>query len=234
MGIWMMQGDQYALPFALEMLDGTLITDKMVKTVVLNLGSLSRQYPGDVTYENGKWLFSLTQQQTFAMKGLIEPQARVEFENEQIFGGAGDGIDVQSAFNKGTLGTGSGTGSQKNRNQGGGQTKLCGTIFVRVSAAGVQYTAEGAVRYDVQQDLTEAEKAQARQNIGADEAGKGSVRYDIQQNLTEKEQRQARENIGAGVFSAADDGNGNIVINNMPGMAAADDGDGNLEIYWEA
>ena len=48
MAISIMQGDSYSMPFVLRMLDGTLITDDMVEIVVLNLGKLSRQYPGDV------------------------------------------------------------------------------------------------------------------------------------------------------------------------------------------
>lgn len=42
---------------------------------------------------------------------------------------------------------------------------------------------------------------------------------------------EAANSGGAGAFTAADDGDGNIVISNMPGMAVADDGDGNLSIY---
>ena len=61
MAISMMQGDKYAIPFVLQTLDGTLITPDMVNTVVLNLSSFSRQYPGDVEYENGKWLMPLAQ-----------------------------------------------------------------------------------------------------------------------------------------------------------------------------
>lgn len=61
MAVSMTQGDKYAVPFMLQALDGTLITPDIVKTVVLNLGSLSRQYPGNVTYENGKWMMPLTQ-----------------------------------------------------------------------------------------------------------------------------------------------------------------------------
>lgn len=160
----LMQGDQHAIPFVLKMKDGTLITDAMVKTVVLNLGNLSRQYPGDVTYKNGQWLFPVTQAQTFAMRGSVEPQARVEFLNDDIFGGAGEPVELQNALNKGIIGTDGTTAAKQNAPTM--QTELQGAILVIVAAAGVEFSAEGAVRYDEPQQLTDEQKAQAQQNIG--------------------------------------------------------------------
>lgn len=116
MAISMMQGDKYAIPFVLQTLDGTLITPDMVNTVILNLGSFSRQYPGDVTYENGKWLMPLAQRQTFAMRGFVEPQARVEFSDGTIFGGAGESIDVTQALSLGIIGSDDTKGSSINKN----------------------------------------------------------------------------------------------------------------------
>lgn len=54
----------------------------------------------------------------------------------------------------------------------------------------------GTVRYDAAQSLTDAQKAQARTNIGAD-AVQGAVRYDAAQTLTDAQKQQARGNIGA-------------------------------------
>ena len=61
----------------------------------------------------------------------------------------------------------------------------------------------GAISYLVKQNLTESQKAQARENIGAgtgDGTGsaEGAVRYDKQQSLEEEDKIRARENIGAG------------------------------------
>ena len=59
----------------------------------------------------------------------------------------------------------------------------------------------GAVRFDEAQTLTDAQKAQARANIGAGEGGggtvTGAVRYDTAQTLTDAEKTQAQTNIGA-------------------------------------
>lgn len=52
------------------------------------------------------------------------------------------------------------------------------------------------VRYDAAQSLTDAQKAQARTNIGADTV-QGAVRYDAAQSLTTVQQAQARSNINA-------------------------------------
>lgn len=64
----------------------------------------------------------------------------------------------------------------------------------------------GAVRFDEAQTLTDAQKAQARANIGAGEGGggtvTGAVRYDTAQTLTDAEKTQAQTNIGAAAVSA--------------------------------
>lgn len=166
MAVSMTQGDKYAVSFMLQALDGTLITPDIVKTVVLNLGSLSRQYPGNVTYENGKWMMPLTQKQTFAMRGYVEPQARVEFSDGSIFGGSGESIDVAKALSRGIIGKDGSTGSSVNRNTSD-NSGVTGLIYIRINAAGVTVTPEGTVRYDIQQNLTEEQKEQARKNIEA-------------------------------------------------------------------
>lgn len=134
--VYIMQGDQYLLPFTLRTRDGTIITDQMVKTVVLNLGTLSRKYPGDVTYRDGRWYFPLKQRQTLAMHGAVEPQARVEFPNETVFGGSGDPVDVQKALNRGVIGG----GSSRSRPNGGSvsRQKDAGEVLVIISAASVE------------------------------------------------------------------------------------------------
>lgn len=58
----------------------------------------------------------------------------------------------------------------------------------------------GSIRYDEAQSLTDAQKAQARTNIGANTV-QGAVLY-TPQTLSTEQQAQARENIGAGPDSA--------------------------------
>ena len=54
----------------------------------------------------------------------------------------------------------------------------------------------GCVRYDREQSLTDAQKAQARENLGIADAG--AVRYDEAQTLSAAEKAQAQQNIGLG------------------------------------
>lgn len=103
MGISIMQGDSYQKPFTLRTLDGTLITPEMVTALVLSIGNLSRQYPGDITYADGKWLFPLSQAQTFGMKGMLPVQARVLFQDGSVFGGNGAPVSVLPSVNRGIL-----------------------------------------------------------------------------------------------------------------------------------
>lgn len=67
----------------------------------------------------------------------------------------------------------------------------------------------GAISYLTKQDLTETQKAQARENIGAGTGNgtgsiEGAVRYDKEQNLTNDDKTRARKNIGAGTGTWAD------------------------------
>ena len=65
-------------------------------------------------------------------------------------------------------------------------------------SGGTDGAAGGAVRYDIQQTLSDTEKAQARANIGAGTGLAGAVRYDIQQTISAYDAKTARQNIGAG------------------------------------
>lgn len=178
--VWVMQGDSYAMPFVLRMIDGTLITEDMVEIVALNLNGLSRQYPGDVTYDSGKWFFPLTQKQTLSIKGSITPQARVKFKDGTAFGGQGRKIPMVDAFNKGILGT-DGKGSNVTSTDTV-SIEICAAttpIQITVSASGPTFGFEGAVRYDEQQNLTPEQQEQARKNIGVEDSGNGDMKKSV-------------------------------------------------------
>lgn len=171
--VYIMQGDQYALPFTLKTRDGTLITDEMAKTVVLNLGTLSRKYPGDVTFKGGRWYFPLKQSQTLAMRGAVEPQARVEFANGTVFGGSGDAIDVQKALNRGVIGGGAKRGAP-NRGSVSSQNDS-GEVLVTISAASVEitpYTLPVATDTVLGGVMAVPKTDEMTGEVGADETGK--------------------------------------------------------------
>lgn len=59
-------------------------------------------------------------------------------------------------------------------------------------------SAAGAVKYNEPQSLTDAEKLQARQNIGVSSSGvTGAILYNEAQALTDSQKELARTNIGA-------------------------------------
>ena len=155
MGISIMQGDSYQKPFTLRTLDGTLITPEMVTALVLSIGNLSRQYPGDITYADGKWLFPLSQAQTFGMKGMLPVQARVLFQDGSVFGGNGAPVSVLPAVNRGILDGAKITDGKLLKQSVIEVGNDAGNVSVAVGAAGVQMNG-GSVQADWSQNDAEA------------------------------------------------------------------------------
>lgn len=155
MGISIMQGDSYQKPFTLRTLDGTLITPEMVTALVLSIGNLSRQYPGDITYADGKWLFPLSQAQTFGMKGMLPVQARVLFQDGSVFGGNGAPVPVLPAVNRGILDGAKITDGKLLKQSVIEVGNDAGNVSVAVGAAGVQMSG-GSVQADWSQNDAQA------------------------------------------------------------------------------
>ena len=155
MGISIMQGDSYQKPFTLRTLDGTLITPEMVTVLVLSIGNLSRQYPGDITYADGKWLFPLSQAQTFGMKGMLPVQARVLFQDGSVFGGNGAPVPVLPAVNRGILDGAKITDGKLLKQSVIEVGNDAGNVSVVVGAAGVQMSG-GSVQPDWSQNNAQA------------------------------------------------------------------------------
>lgn len=155
MGISIMQGDSYQKPFTLRTLDGTLITPEMVMALVLSIGNLSRQYPGDITYADEKWLFPLSQAQTFGMKGMLPVQARVLFQDGSVFGGNGAPVPVLPAVNRGILDGAKITDGKLLKQSVIEVGNDAGNVSVAVGAAGVQMSG-GGVQADWSQNDAQA------------------------------------------------------------------------------
>lgn len=155
MGISIMQGDSYQKPFTLRTLDGTLITPEMVTALVLSIGNLSRQYPGDITYADGKWLFPLSQAQTFGMNGMLPVQARVLFQDGSVFGGNGAPVSVLPAVNRGILDGAKITDGKLLKQSVIEVGNNAGNVSVVVGAAGVS-VGGGGVQADWRQNDAQA------------------------------------------------------------------------------
>lgn len=102
----MMQGDAYSVPVVIKAKDGTVITPEMATRVEITIGSLSRQWPGVITFNEDTlaWEFPLTQQQSFRLsQGKQKTQVRVVFSNGWVVGGIGTDIRVLKSESRGIL-----------------------------------------------------------------------------------------------------------------------------------
>lgn len=84
----MMQGDSYSLHIEILDVDGSAITDSDVSDIEISVGFLKKRYTtGKITFNDGKWVFPLTQQETFAMApARVKIQCRVKRVNGVVEG----------------------------------------------------------------------------------------------------------------------------------------------------
>lgn len=85
----MMQGDQYKLPIKLMDADGTFVTLEEIKDLEVFVGMAGKMLSkGEIEFEPIENVFyvSLTQQETFMMRGDVSVQARVLFLNGDVVG----------------------------------------------------------------------------------------------------------------------------------------------------
>lgn len=104
----MMQGDAYSVPVVIKAKDGTVVTPEMATRVEITIGSLSRQWPGVITFNEDTlaWEFPLTQQQSFRLsQGKQKTQVRVVFSNGWVVGGIGTDIRVLKSESRSVLPT---------------------------------------------------------------------------------------------------------------------------------
>lgn len=85
----MMQGDQYKLPIELEYADGTFVTRKEVKDMEVFVGGTRKMLSkGEIEFDPLENVFyiSLSQKETFMMRGDVSVQARVLFLSGDVVG----------------------------------------------------------------------------------------------------------------------------------------------------
>ncbi len=86
--ITIMQGDQYAVPFAITGRNGDPVTAEDISALEVVIGTLRKTTP-EVTYnaETGMWDFPLTQAESFALEAKPEKaQLRVKFPDGSVIG----------------------------------------------------------------------------------------------------------------------------------------------------
>ena len=83
----MMQGDSYHIPITIKRSDGSLVSDKDVLDVEVVLGNLTKKASsGQLHYEEGQWLFPLTQEETFGFATVVNAQMRIKWPNGEVEG----------------------------------------------------------------------------------------------------------------------------------------------------
>lgn len=85
----MMQGDQYRLPIELKYADGTFVTPEEVKDMEVFVGTTRKMLSkGEIQFDPLENVFyvSLSQKETFIMRGDVSVQARVLFLSGDVAG----------------------------------------------------------------------------------------------------------------------------------------------------
>ena len=85
----MMQGDQYRLPIELKYAEGTFVTREEVKDVEVFVGKTRKTISrGEIEFDPLENVFyvSLSQNETFMMRGDVSVQARVLFLSGDVVG----------------------------------------------------------------------------------------------------------------------------------------------------
>ena len=89
-----MRGDAYNVALTLKYDDNTAITPADVSDVEIVLGNLVKRYSsGDIVYDDGEWLFPITQTDTFYdLPPVSALQVRVKTGNDVV------GVRVGTVF----------------------------------------------------------------------------------------------------------------------------------------
>ena len=84
----MMRGDSYEIAITLTDEENQPITPADVSEVEIALGDLKKTYTsGDVTYNDGKWLFPVTQDETLSTVAAVSTlQVRVKYLPGDVVG----------------------------------------------------------------------------------------------------------------------------------------------------
>ena len=83
----MMQADAYLLGIRILNNAGTTVTPQDVQEVEITIGHLKKRYgAAELTFQNGLWMFPLSQQQTLSMVSTPKAQVRVKWTNGVVEG----------------------------------------------------------------------------------------------------------------------------------------------------
>lgn len=98
----MIQGDAYNIELTIKN-QGEPLAVERVETVEVVLGGLRRVYPDEVSYSDGKFLFPVTQEETFHLPPMCPMQVRVKFVGGDVIGAPAQIINVAASLSKAVL-----------------------------------------------------------------------------------------------------------------------------------
>ena len=83
-----LQGSSYRLPVEIKGLNGKVISADMVQKASFTFADVTKLYGegGDVYFECGVWVVPLSEEETFALRGVIKWQARFLFIDGSVGG----------------------------------------------------------------------------------------------------------------------------------------------------
>ena len=79
----MQQGDQYTIPITVT-LGSVPVTDQNVVGLKVQFGDVVKEWPGDITYDDGSFLYPITQEETMALGGVAPFQVQINTDNTTI------------------------------------------------------------------------------------------------------------------------------------------------------
>lgn len=98
----MVQGDAYSIDVTVKNQGEALAVDN-VEQVEITLLNLTRSYPEDVTYSDGKFHFPITQEETFKLPPVCPMQVRVKFTGGDVIGSKIQMVEVAGSISKAVL-----------------------------------------------------------------------------------------------------------------------------------
>lgn len=98
---YIMQGDEYGIRIGLLTKDGTAVTPENVTNVEITLGRFRKTYlDGDVSWDGEKWVFPMTQAESFTFRTNVKCEARAKFIGGDVIGVYVETIDVKPSQSK--------------------------------------------------------------------------------------------------------------------------------------
>lgn len=99
------QGDAYKLAVTLTDENGAPLTPDDVSKVEISIGNVTKQYPDEVTYDDGAFLMPITETDSHSMSGILPTQVRVLFPSGEVSSASLGFMHVVMSVSKSVLGT---------------------------------------------------------------------------------------------------------------------------------